>query len=177
MYQQYTDFQYFNFISIKLFIISCLQSEMHVLDFKLIVLQAFTTNFEVHWGQHLLRPELVESTYFLYEATNDPYYLEVGKYIVENLNRYTKVPCGFAAVKDVRTLSHEDRYCMTTTITTVLQPFFPLTQRLALGFPQQFPPLPTLLRILPFQITLSLSCPSLLHKYICYIHMYSPAVA
>ena len=30
--------------------------------------QAFTTDFEVHWGQHPLRPELVESTYFLYEV-------------------------------------------------------------------------------------------------------------
>lgn len=26
--------------------------------------------FEVHWGQHPLRPELVESTYFLYEVQN-----------------------------------------------------------------------------------------------------------
>jgi len=26
--------------------------------------------FEVHWGQHPLRPELVESTYFLYEVWN-----------------------------------------------------------------------------------------------------------
>lgn len=30
--------------------------------------QAFTTDFEVHWGQHPLRPELVESTYFIYEV-------------------------------------------------------------------------------------------------------------
>ncbi|XP_028407570.1 ER degradation-enhancing alpha-mannosidase-like protein 3 [Dendronephthya gigantea] len=71
--------------------------------------EAFTTNFEVHWGQHFLRPELVESTYFLHEATKDPYYLEVGKYIVGNLNKYTRVPCGFAAVKDVRIMSHENR--------------------------------------------------------------------
>ena len=31
--------------------------------------KAFTTDFEVHWGQHPLRPELVESTYFLYEVS------------------------------------------------------------------------------------------------------------
>lgn len=75
----------------------------------MLYFQAFTTSFEVHWGQHFLRPELVESTYFLHEATKDPYYLEVGKYIVENLNKYTRVPCGFAAVKDVRIMSHENR--------------------------------------------------------------------
>ena len=34
-----------------------------------LFLQAFTTDFEVHWGQHPLRPELVESTYFLYEVS------------------------------------------------------------------------------------------------------------
>lgn len=71
--------------------------------------EAFTTDFEVHWGQHPLRPELVESTYFLYEATGDPYYLEVGKNLVRKINEHARVPCGFAALRDVRTLSHEDR--------------------------------------------------------------------
>lgn len=71
--------------------------------------EAFTMEFEVHWGQHPLRPELVESTYFLYEATGDPYYLDVGKHIVEKINEHARVPCGFAALRDVRTLSHEDR--------------------------------------------------------------------
>lgn len=45
----------------------------------------------------------------LLQATGDPYYLEVGRTIIENLNKYARVPCGFAAVKDVRTGSHEDR--------------------------------------------------------------------
>lgn len=71
--------------------------------------EAFTTDFRVHWAQHPLRPEFAESTYFLYKATGDPYYLEVGRTIIENLNKYARVPCGFAAVKDVRTGSHEDR--------------------------------------------------------------------
>ncbi|XP_029473471.1 ER degradation-enhancing alpha-mannosidase-like protein 3 [Rhinatrema bivittatum] len=71
--------------------------------------EAFTTDFRVHWAQHPLRPEFAESTYFLYKATGDPYYLEVGKTLIDNLNKYTRVPCGFAAVKDVRTGSHEDR--------------------------------------------------------------------
>uniref|UniRef100_H3A0Q9 alpha-1,2-Mannosidase n=1 Tax=Latimeria chalumnae TaxID=7897 RepID=H3A0Q9_LATCH len=71
--------------------------------------EAFTTDFRVHWAQHPLRPEFAESTYFLFKATGDPYYLEVGKSIIDNLNKYARVPCGFAAVKDVRTGSHEDR--------------------------------------------------------------------
>ncbi|XP_067846612.1 ER degradation-enhancing alpha-mannosidase-like protein 3 [Heptranchias perlo] len=71
--------------------------------------EAFTTDFRVHWAQHPLRPEFAESTYFLYKATGDKYYLEVGKTIIENLNKFARVPCGFAAMKDVRIGSHEDR--------------------------------------------------------------------
>lgn len=46
------------------------------------------------------------------QATGDPYYLRVGQSIVEKLNAYARVPCGFAAVQDVRTGTHEDRYCV-----------------------------------------------------------------
>uniref|UniRef100_A0A094ZPG7 alpha-1,2-Mannosidase n=1 Tax=Schistosoma haematobium TaxID=6185 RepID=A0A094ZPG7_SCHHA len=72
--------------------------------------EAFTPDFNVHWGQHLLRPELIESTYLLYRATEDPYYLQVGEQIVNDLEKYTRVPCGFAAIKDVRTMEHVDQF-------------------------------------------------------------------
>ncbi|CAH8490220.1 unnamed protein product [Schistosoma turkestanicum] len=71
--------------------------------------EAFTPDFNVHWGQHLLRPELIESTYLLYRATEDPYYLQVGEQIVNDLEKYTRVPCGFAAIKDVRTMERVDQ--------------------------------------------------------------------
>jgi len=71
--------------------------------------EAVTADFQIHWGQHLLRPEFVESTYFLYRATKDPHYLEVGKKILKALQKYSRVTCGYAAIKDVRTMQHEDR--------------------------------------------------------------------
>ncbi|XP_075228835.1 ER degradation enhancer, mannosidase alpha-like 2 isoform X2 [Lycorma delicatula] len=71
--------------------------------------EAFTTDFQVHWGQHPLRPEFLESTYFLHRATGDPHYLHVGKNVLKSLQKYARVPCGYAAVKDVRTGLHEDR--------------------------------------------------------------------
>ena len=37
-----------------------------------------------------LRPELVESTYVLYQATKNPFYLHVGKDILESLNKHAK---------------------------------------------------------------------------------------
>lgn len=71
--------------------------------------EAFTSDFQVHWGQHPLRPEFLESTYFLHRATEDDHYLQVGKTVLKALQQYTKVPCGYAAVNDVRTRIHEDR--------------------------------------------------------------------
>lgn len=71
--------------------------------------EAFTTDFQVHWGQYLLRPEFVESTYFLHRATEDPHYLEVGKKALRSLQRHARVQCGYATIKDVRTLQLEDR--------------------------------------------------------------------
>ncbi|XP_026675888.1 ER degradation-enhancing alpha-mannosidase-like protein 3 [Diaphorina citri] len=57
----------------------------------------------VHWGQHPLRPEFLESTYFLYKSTGDPHYLDVGKSVLRALQTHARVPCGYAAVRDVRT--------------------------------------------------------------------------
>ena len=71
--------------------------------------EAITSDYQVYWGQHFLRPEFLESTYFLYKATKDPHYLDVGKKVLKALQKYGRVQCGYAAVKDVRTMTHEDR--------------------------------------------------------------------
>lgn len=72
--------------------------------------EAFTVeNFNVHWPHHPLRPEFLESTYFLHQATNDEHYLQVGKEVLTSLQNYTRTFCGYAAVNDVRTKKKEDR--------------------------------------------------------------------
>ncbi|KAG9449835.1 hypothetical protein H6P81_009800 [Aristolochia fimbriata] len=55
-----------------------------------------------------LRPELAESTLYLYQATRDPWYFEVGKAIVDSLELYNKVEGGYASIKDVTTMEMED---------------------------------------------------------------------
>ncbi|KAK2355696.1 Glycosyl hydrolase family 47 protein [Trifolium repens] len=55
-----------------------------------------------------LRPEFAESTFYLYQATKDPWYLEVGELIVNSLNIYSRVEGGFASIKDVTTMQLED---------------------------------------------------------------------
>eukprot|EP00051_Salpingoeca_urceolata_P022994 m.384968 g.384968 ORF g.384968 m.384968 type:complete len:794 (+) comp20050_c6_seq4:476-2857(+) len=71
--------------------------------------EGFTADFKVNWGNSPLRPEFVESTYFLYKATGDPFYLEVGKSIISSYQQLARVKCGFAAIKDVRHQTHEDK--------------------------------------------------------------------
>ncbi|KAL8457687.1 hypothetical protein ACS0TY_035528 [Phlomoides rotata] len=55
-----------------------------------------------------LRPELAESTFYLYQATKDPWYLEVGETIVDSLNSHTRVEGGFASIRDVTSMELED---------------------------------------------------------------------
>lgn len=38
-----------------------------------------------------LRPELIESTYLLFRATKHPFYLHVGRTILDSLNNHTRV--------------------------------------------------------------------------------------
>ncbi|KAK3930490.1 ER degradation-enhancing alpha-mannosidase-like protein 1 [Frankliniella fusca] len=56
-----------------------------------------------------LRPELIESTYLLYQATKSPFYLHVGKDILRSLNSLTRTTCGYATVHSVLDHSLEDR--------------------------------------------------------------------
>ncbi|KAI3659988.1 hypothetical protein MP638_000036, partial [Amoeboaphelidium occidentale] len=56
-----------------------------------------------------LRPELIESTYFLYQATSADYYLEAGATFLKDLQKYTKTKCGYASIKHVVTKSSDDR--------------------------------------------------------------------
>ena len=52
---------------------------------------------------------LFDLLFSLLQATGDPYYLEVGKTVLNNLETHARVPCGFASIKDVSTLQHEDQ--------------------------------------------------------------------
>lgn len=49
-----------------------------------------------------LRPELIESAMYLYKATGDPTFIQLGRDAVESIDRISRVKCGFATVKDVR---------------------------------------------------------------------------
>ena len=56
-----------------------------------------------------LRPELIESAYALYGATNASFYLQFGEMVVNFLEEHCRVTCGFASIADVATKRLDDR--------------------------------------------------------------------
>lgn len=60
-------------------------------------------NMKVVSAAYPLRPEIVESAYYLYRATGDVKYRVMGKEFFTDFVRRCRVPHGYAALKDVRT--------------------------------------------------------------------------
>ncbi|XP_062108214.1 alpha-mannosidase I MNS4 [Humulus lupulus] len=55
-----------------------------------------------------LRPELIESTYWLYKATRDPRYLDAGRDMVASLQYSARCSCGYCHISDVEFHKQED---------------------------------------------------------------------
>jgi len=55
-----------------------------------------------------LRPEIVESTYYLYQYTRDPYYLRMGEQLWRDFVKYCRTDEGYAALKSVITKEKAD---------------------------------------------------------------------
>lgn len=53
--------------------------------------------------------EFVESTWYLYRATRDPFYLDVGERILLDITTRSRVDCGLAGISDLRTNKLDDR--------------------------------------------------------------------
>ena len=55
-----------------------------------------------------LRPEIVESTYYLYQATKDPKYLAMGKQMFDDLVKHCRTDVAYAGLKSVETKEKTD---------------------------------------------------------------------
>ncbi|KAH4823214.1 alpha-1,2-Mannosidase [Parastagonospora nodorum] len=58
------------------------------------------------WGG---RPEWIESTWYLYHATKDPWYLHTGEMALRDIKRRCWTKCGWAGLQDVRSGELSDR--------------------------------------------------------------------
>jgi mannosidase alpha-like ER degradation enhancer 2 len=57
---------------------------------------------------YALRPEIVESTYYLYHFTADAKYRAMGQTLFENFVKYCRTPQGYAALSSVITKEHKN---------------------------------------------------------------------
>ena len=63
---------------------------------------------EVVSGGYPLRPEIVESAYYLYRFTGDAQYRAIGREFFEDFVRHCRTQDGYAALKDVRSKEQSD---------------------------------------------------------------------
>ena len=63
---------------------------------------------KVEYAAYPLRPEIVESTYYLYHYTKDPKYLRMGKKFFDDFVKYCRTDDGYASLKSVETKEKVD---------------------------------------------------------------------
>ena len=73
--------------------------EPEVLDYK---------TMRVIAGAYRLRPEIIESTCYLYHYTRDPQYRRMGETLFDNFVKYCRTEAGYAALSDVITKQQRD---------------------------------------------------------------------
>ncbi len=65
-------------------------------------------SMKIESAEYPLRPEIIESTYYLYHYTHDPKYLAMGQTYYRSLVQYCRTPLAFAALKNVQTKQQTD---------------------------------------------------------------------
>ncbi len=63
---------------------------------------------KIAYDGYALRPEIVESTYYLYHYTRDPKYLAMGSTMFDDFVKYCRTDAGYAALKSVVTKQQTD---------------------------------------------------------------------
>ena len=66
-------------------------------------------DMKVLYSSYVLRPENIESAYYLYKATGDEKYLEMGKVMFQSLIEYCRTDVGYAALESVVTKEKSDQ--------------------------------------------------------------------
>jgi hypothetical protein len=66
------------------------------------------TDMKVVSPSYIVRPEAIETTYYLWHYTKDPQYFEAGKHLFESIEKYCQVENGYVEIKDVRTMEKLD---------------------------------------------------------------------
>ncbi len=62
----------------------------------------------ITYDGYALRPEIIESAYYLHHFTHDPKYLEMGRTFFDSLTRYCRTDVAYAALSDVEKKTKKD---------------------------------------------------------------------
>ncbi len=66
------------------------------------------SNMNVVNPMYMIRPEAIESTYYVWKATENDKYYQMGKTMFESIEKYCQVDNGYVQIKDVRTMEKWD---------------------------------------------------------------------
>jgi mannosidase alpha-like ER degradation enhancer 2 len=66
------------------------------------------STMKITYPGYELRPEIIESTYYLYSFTGDSRYLEMGKTFFDSLRKYCRTEAGYAALLNVEAKEQRD---------------------------------------------------------------------
>jgi mannosidase alpha-like ER degradation enhancer 2 len=66
------------------------------------------STMKITYPGYELRPEIIESTYYLYYFTGKPLYLDMGRTYADSLEKYCRTDLGFAALMNVETKQQRD---------------------------------------------------------------------
>ncbi|HUI83832.1 MAG TPA: glycoside hydrolase family 47 protein [Candidatus Binatia bacterium] len=66
------------------------------------------SNMKITSPGYELRPEIIESTYYLYRFTGDSRYLDMGRTFADSLEKYCRTDVAFAALRNVETKEKRD---------------------------------------------------------------------
>ena len=124
---------------------------------------------EVTSAGYILRPEIIESTYYLYHYTKDPKYLAMGKVLFADFVKYCKTDEAYASLKSVVTKEKETR-CIVSSSPRPSNTFicYSLRQRRCVSTRSSSTPRPTGFRGRgkQFQITTPLASANVLVKIV-----------
>jgi ER degradation enhancer, mannosidase alpha-like 2 len=65
-------------------------------------------SMKIPYNGYALRPEIIESAYYLHHFTNDPRFLEMGNTFFDSLTKYCRNPVAYAALSDVEKKTQKD---------------------------------------------------------------------
>ncbi|CAI5756589.1 unnamed protein product [Candida verbasci] len=71
--------------------------------------KVFKADDSINLEWYPLRPEFIESTYYLYRATKDPMYLNIGERILHLLKTKYSAPCGLCGLQNIKNGIRQNR--------------------------------------------------------------------